>query len=157
MSSVIRTLHLGLNLHGAGGHSAAWRWPGTNPSAFFDIGHYVRAAKIAERGLLDAVFLADTPAVPFDITRQPPLNGLEPTLVLSVIARETTRIGLIATASTTYNEPYNLARRFQSLDVITWRPSRLECGYDIQPSDGSKLWWSPDRTRRALQARRGVR
>lgn len=119
MSSVIRTLHLGLNLHGAGGHSAAWRWPGTNPSAFFDIGHYVRAAKIAERGLLDAVFLADTPAVPFDITRQPPLNGLEPTLVLSVIARETTRIGLIATASTTYNEPYNLARRFQSLDVIS--------------------------------------
>ncbi|MGY4498128.1 hypothetical protein ACVWYH_002059 [Bradyrhizobium sp. GM24.11] len=60
MSSVIRTLHLGLNLHGAGGHAAAWRWPGTNPSAFFDIGHYVRAAKIAERGL-DAVFLADTP------------------------------------------------------------------------------------------------
>lgn len=119
MSSVIRTLHLGLNLHGAGGHSAAWRWPGTNPSAFFDIEHYVRAAKIAERGLLDAVFLADTPAVPFDITRQPPLNGLEPMLVLSVIARETTRIGLIATASTTYNEPYNLARRFQSLDVIS--------------------------------------
>ncbi|MDF0497214.1 NtaA/DmoA family FMN-dependent monooxygenase [Bradyrhizobium yuanmingense] len=119
MSSVVRTLHLGLNLHGAGGHSAAWRWPGTNPSAFFDIEHYVRAAKIAERGLFDAVFLADTPAISYDITRQPPLNGLEPTLVLSVIARETTRIGLIATASTTYNEPYNLARRFLSLDVIS--------------------------------------
>ncbi|WP_271520500.1 NtaA/DmoA family FMN-dependent monooxygenase [Bradyrhizobium sp. CCBAU 53380] len=112
-------LHIGLNLHGAGGHSAAWRWPGTNPSAFFDIEHYVRAAKLAEHGLLDAVFLADTPAISFDITHQPPLNGLEPTLVLAVIARETQRIGLIATASTTYNDPYNLARRFQSLDVIS--------------------------------------
>ncbi|OAF16559.1 nitrilotriacetate monooxygenase [Bradyrhizobium centrolobii] len=119
MSSATRTLHLGLNLHGAGGHAAAWRRPGTNPSAFFDIEHYLRAAKVAERGLLDAVFLADTPAIPFDITRRPPLNGLEPTLVLTVIARETRHIGLIATASTTYNEPYNLARRFQSLDVIS--------------------------------------
>ncbi|RXH38004.1 nitrilotriacetate monooxygenase [Bradyrhizobium nanningense] len=119
MSSGSSMLHLGLNLHGAGGHSAAWRWPGTNPSAFFDIEHYVRAAKLAEQGLLDAVFLADTPAISFDITHQPPLNGLEPTLVLAVIARETKRIGLIATASTTYNDPYNLARRFQSLDVIS--------------------------------------
>lgn len=119
MSSAIRTLHLGLNLHGAGGHAAAWRWPSTNPSAFFDIEHYLRAAKVAERGLLDAVFLADTPAISWDITRRPPLNGLEPTLVLTVIARETKHIGLIATASTTYNEPYNLARRFQSLDVIS--------------------------------------
>ncbi|RZN08289.1 nitrilotriacetate monooxygenase [Bradyrhizobium genosp. SA-3] len=119
MSSVNPMLHIGLNLHGAGGHSAAWRWPGTNPSAFFDIEHYVRAAKLAEHGLLDAVFLADTPAINSDITRQPPLNGLEPTLALTVIARETERIGLIATASTTYNEPYNLARRFQSLDVIS--------------------------------------
>ncbi|MBB4424016.1 FMN-dependent oxidoreductase (nitrilotriacetate monooxygenase family) [Bradyrhizobium sp. CIR48] len=119
MSSGNSMLHLGLNLHGAGGHFAAWRWPGTNPSAFFDIEHYVRTAKIAERGLLDAVFLADTPAISSDITHQPPLNGLEPTLVLAVIARETERIGLIATASTTYNEPYNLARRFQSLDVIS--------------------------------------
>ncbi|MGY3390240.1 FMN-dependent oxidoreductase (nitrilotriacetate monooxygenase family) [Bradyrhizobium sp. USDA 3311] len=114
-----RTLHIGLNLHGAGGHSASWRRPGTNPSAFFDIEHYVRAAKVAETGLLNAVFLADTPAIPSDITRQPPLNGLEPTLVLATIARETKHIGLIATASTTYNDPYNLARRFQSLDVIS--------------------------------------
>ncbi|WP_144630539.1 NtaA/DmoA family FMN-dependent monooxygenase [Bordetella genomosp. 13] len=114
-----RELHLGVNLHGAGGHAAAWRWPGTNPNAFYDIEHYVRAAKVAERGLLDAVFLADRPAIPWDLTRQPPTNGLEPTLVLATIARETSRIGLIGTASTTYNEPYNLARRFQSLDVIS--------------------------------------
>ncbi|WP_456802621.1 LLM class flavin-dependent oxidoreductase [Bradyrhizobium sp. USDA 4474] len=59
------------------------------------------------------------PAISFDITHQPPLNGLEPTLVLAAIARETKRIGLIAAASTTYNDPYNLARRFQSLDVIS--------------------------------------
>jgi FMN-dependent oxidoreductase (nitrilotriacetate monooxygenase family) len=114
-----RELHLGVNLHGAGGHAAAWRWPGTNPSAFFDIEHYVRGAKVAERGLFDAVFLADRPSLPGDITRQPPTNGLEPTLVLSIIARETRYIGLIGTASTTYNEPYNLARRFLSLDVIS--------------------------------------
>jgi len=117
--STQRELHLGVNLHGAGGHAAAWRWPGTNPNAFFDIEHYVRAAKVAERGRLDAVFLADRPSIPWDISRQPPTNGLEPTLVLTAIARETRHIGLIGTASTTYNEPFNLARRFQSLDVIS--------------------------------------
>ncbi|MDA9391849.1 nitrilotriacetate monooxygenase [Bradyrhizobium ottawaense] len=119
MSPTTRTLHLGLNLLGAGGHAASWRWPGTNPSAFFDIEHYVRAAKVAERGLLDAVFLADVPAISLDIARQPPVHGLEPTLILTVIARETRHIGVIGSASTTYNEPYNLARRFQSLDVIS--------------------------------------
>lgn len=119
MSSATRALHLGLNLLGAGGHAAAWRWPHTNPDAFFDIEHYVRAAKVAERGLLDTVFLADTPAAPSDITRQPPVHGLEPTLIHTAIARATKYIGLIASASSTYNDPYNLARRFQSLDVIS--------------------------------------
>ncbi|MFE3279937.1 NtaA/DmoA family FMN-dependent monooxygenase [Nocardia sp. NPDC059239] len=119
MSSATNSLHLGVNLLGAGGHAASWRWPSTNPSAVFDIDHYVRAATVAERGLLDAVFLADTPSISTQDTHHPPVHGLEPTLVLTAIARATEHIGLIGSASTTYNEPYNLARRFQSLDVIS--------------------------------------
>ncbi len=108
-----------LNLHGAGGHAASWRWPGNPAGAFFDIEHYVKCAKLAENARLDAVFLADTPAINPDISRVHPLNGLEPTINLAVIARETRHIGLIGSASTTYNEPYNLARRFQSLDIVS--------------------------------------
>jgi FMN-dependent oxidoreductase (nitrilotriacetate monooxygenase family) len=85
------------------------------PAHFFDVGHYVNVAKIAERGKFDAIFLADIPAVTDRIDYRPFLS-MEPTIVLATVAAATTHIGLIATASTTYNEPYNIARRFATLD-----------------------------------------
>ncbi|MFD7862825.1 NtaA/DmoA family FMN-dependent monooxygenase [Streptomyces sp. NPDC057682] len=115
-----RELHLNVNLLGGLGlHPAAWRWDAADPLSFLDIDAYVDAARTAERGLLDAVFLADSPGLVQDLAVGPPYNGLEPTLLLTAIARATERIGLIGTASTTYNEPYNIARRFLGVDLIS--------------------------------------
>ena len=75
----------------------------------------MRVARIAERGKLDAIFLADTPAITDRIDYRS-FMSLEPTIVLATVAASTTHVGLIATASTTYNEPYNIARRFATLD-----------------------------------------
>src|SRR5712691_3167130 len=110
-----RQLHLNVNLLHSGVYASAWRLPESDPRACFDVGHYVRVARIAERGKLDAIFLADTPAVTDRIDYRPFLS-MEPTIVLATIAASTSHIGLIATASTTYNEPYNIARRFATLD-----------------------------------------
>jgi FMN-dependent oxidoreductase (nitrilotriacetate monooxygenase family) len=113
-----RQLHLNVNALNAGVYASAWRWPGSDPQAFADIGHYVRIAQLAERGRFDALFLADTPALKDRIDLRP-FNALEPTVVLAAVAATTQRLGLIATASTSYNEPYNVARRFATLDLIS--------------------------------------
>lgn len=110
-----RQLHLNVNLLHSGVYASAWRLPDSNPGAFFDVSHYIDVAKIAERGKFDAIFLADTPAVTDRIDLRPFLS-MEPTIVLASVAAATSHIGLIATASTTYNEPYNIARRFATLD-----------------------------------------
>lgn len=110
-----RQLHLNLNFMNAGSYSSAWRWPESLPTDFIDLDFFVRHAQIAERGTFDAIFLADNPALP-DRPDLRPFQALEPTIVLATIAAATSHIGLIATLSTTYNEPYNVARRFASLD-----------------------------------------
>jgi FMN-dependent oxidoreductase (nitrilotriacetate monooxygenase family) len=116
---VSRTLlHLNAFLINTGHHEASWRLPESDPCSSTSIAHYTRLAQIAERGRLDSVFFADSPSLWGDIGRRPS-GSLEPTVVLAALAAATTRIGLIATASTTYNEPYNLARRFASLDHLS--------------------------------------
>jgi FMN-dependent oxidoreductase (nitrilotriacetate monooxygenase family) len=121
-----RKLHLNVNLLHSGVYPSAWRLPDSRPDAFVDIDHYVRAARVAERGKLDAIFLADTPAIN-DRIEYRPFMALEPTIVLTSVAAATTHVGLIATASTSYNEPYNLARRFATLDLV----SRGRVGWNV--------------------------
>lgn len=111
-------LHLNAFLMGVGHHEAAWRLPESDPFARTSIDHYKELARIAERGKLDSLFLADSPMLWNSIGRRPS-GTLEPTVLLTVLASVTKHIGLIATASTTYNEPYNLARRFATLDLIS--------------------------------------
>jgi FMN-dependent oxidoreductase (nitrilotriacetate monooxygenase family) len=113
-----RQLHLNVNLLHSGVYASAWRLPESDPNACFDVGHYIRVAQIAERGKLDAIFLADTPAITDRIDYRP-FQSMEPTIVLAMVAAATRHIGLIATASTTYNEPYNIARRFATLDLAS--------------------------------------
>jgi FMN-dependent oxidoreductase (nitrilotriacetate monooxygenase family) len=113
-----RHLHLNAFLMTVGHHEAAWRLPESDPFAHVDVRHYTNLARIAERGKLDSLFLADSPVLWNSIGRRP-AGGLEPTVLLTALAAATSHIGLIATASTTYNEPYNLARRFASLDHIS--------------------------------------
>ncbi|MDH3027332.1 LLM class flavin-dependent oxidoreductase [Methylobacterium fujisawaense] len=121
-----RQLHLNVNVLHAGVYPSAWRLPQSQPDAFLDLDHFVRVARIAERGKLDAVFLADTPAINDRIDHRP-FNALEPTVLLAALATATRHVGLVATASTTYNEPFNLARRFASLDLV----SRGRAGWNV--------------------------
>jgi FMN-dependent oxidoreductase (nitrilotriacetate monooxygenase family) len=113
-----KQLHLNLFIHGRGHHEAAWRHPSASPRALTDIRYYTDLARTAESGLFDSVFLADTLAIGEDVARAP-RAWLEPITVLAALAVTTGRIGLIATCSTTYTEPYNLARQFASLDHMS--------------------------------------
>lgn len=118
MSEHNRPLHLNAFLMGVGHHEAAWRLPESDPAATSSLDHYVNLARIAERGTFDSVFLADTPALRVDVGQRP-ATALEPTVLLAALATATERIGLIATSSTTYDEPYNTACRFATLDHVS--------------------------------------
>lgn len=113
-----RQLHLNINILNSGFHGASWRAKTGVPDAFISVDHYVRTAKIAERGKLDAVFLADGLSVT-DTPDYRPFLALEPTIIQATVAAHTSHIGLIVTASSTFNDPFNLARRLASLDLAS--------------------------------------
>ena len=113
-----RPLHFNAFLMSCGHHEAAWRLKDSDPFANLDLGHWTKLAQLAERGTFDSVFLADAPAL-WGNAEHRPGGALEPTLLLTALAGVTNHVGLIATASTTYNDPFNLARRFASLDHIS--------------------------------------
>ncbi|MFC5745832.1 LLM class flavin-dependent oxidoreductase [Actinomadura rugatobispora] len=112
-----RRLHVNLHLDQAGHHIAAWRRNGHDLSRYDDITYDIELVRLAERGLLDSIFIADAPMLLHNARYRVPF--LEPITLLAAYAVATSRIGLIATASTTYFEPYNLARQFASLDRIS--------------------------------------
>jgi FMN-dependent oxidoreductase (nitrilotriacetate monooxygenase family) len=113
-----RDLHLNLFIHSRGHHEASWRSPLSSPLSLTDIRYYTDLAQRAEAGLFDSVFLADQLALGDDAS-QAARSWLEPVTVLAAMAVVTNRIGLIGTCSTTYTEPFNLARQFGSLDHIS--------------------------------------
>lgn len=121
-----RELHLNLFVYPGGHHEAAWRHHASDPSRILDIDFYQDLARRAEAATFDGIFFADGPALA-DNVRYASRFRLEPFTWLSAIAAVTSRIGLIATASTTYSEPYNLARLFASLDHL----SRGRAGWNI--------------------------
>ena len=127
-----RQLHLNAFIMPNGHHEAAWRHPSTRPEQALTLQHYVDIARTAERGRLDSVFLADTVALA-DNVRHNSHSAFEPLTLLSALAASTEHVGLIATASTTYNHPYTLARAFASLDHL----SGGRAGWNIVTS-GSK-------------------
>ncbi|MET0251029.1 MAG: NtaA/DmoA family FMN-dependent monooxygenase, partial [Novosphingobium sp.] len=118
MSRAARQMSIGMNILGHGGHGAAWRLAEAPPQACLDIAYYQNIARISERGTLDAIFLADGPQLNGSVASQP-AGRLEPTVLLTAVALATSHIGVIATCSTSYNHPFNLARRLQSLDHIS--------------------------------------
>lgn len=110
-------LHLNAFVMGVGHHEAAWRLPRTNPRDVTDLAHYAHIARVAEAGKLDSLFLADGLAL--GKVEHNAVGGLEPLTLLSALAAVTEKIGLIATVSTTYNEPFHVARKFASLDHLS--------------------------------------
>ncbi|MBK1787480.1 LLM class flavin-dependent oxidoreductase [Prauserella sp. ASG 168] len=104
---------------GLGMHLGAWRHREGAATDYLDLDYYTEIAKVAEDAKLHAVFLSDTLALSEENLQRPNLGALDPVVVLSALAASTSRIGLIATSSTTFNEPYNLARRLASLDQLS--------------------------------------
>ena len=113
-----RLLHLNANIIPSGRHDAAWRRPGEQTSVV-DLEGFKTIARIAERGTLDALFLADHPALDEENAAIRPWQALDPTILLAALAEATDRIGLVGTASTTFDHPYHIARRFASLDHVS--------------------------------------
>ena len=121
--SVQRQLKLGAFMRPVSIHTGAWRYPGAFPDANFNFGHMKRFIAKLEAGKFDAFFMADHLAVlnmPVNaLKRSHTVTSFEPFTLLSALAAVTEHIGLMATASTTYDEPYHIARRFASLDHIS--------------------------------------
>ncbi|MFT3804736.1 MAG: LLM class flavin-dependent oxidoreductase [Burkholderiaceae bacterium] len=118
-----RQLHLGAFMRPVGIHTAWWRMPGAWPDANFNLSHLVTLIRKLESARFDAFFMADhlallNLAMPA-LRRSATVTSFEPLTLLSALAMVTERIGLVATASTTFDEPYHIARRFASLDHIS--------------------------------------
>ena len=117
-------LRLGAFFNPTGHHVASWRHPQSQADAGINFEHYVEIAQTAERAKMDMVFLADNISVreahPEALARSAQyIANMEPITLLSALAAVTSRIGLVATASTSYNEPYHVARKFASIDHIS--------------------------------------
>ena len=119
-------MRIGMSLRGHGYHLAAWRHPDVPADASVCIDHYVRTVQAAERGKCDLIFFADGIGIrERDVPRGAlsrqgrDIVDLDPLTLLPALAMVTRHIGLVTTASTTYNEPYHIARKFASLDLIS--------------------------------------
>ena len=118
-------LHLGAFLYPTGHHIAAWRHPHASADAGSNFAHYVQLAQAAEAAKFDLIFLADGSGTRGDDaqflsrTAHSYVAQFEPITLLSALAAITRRIGLVGTASTSFNEPYHIARKFASLDHIS--------------------------------------
>ncbi|MCM3080679.1 LLM class flavin-dependent oxidoreductase [Brevibacillus invocatus] len=134
-----RQLKFGALIHGVGGHISGWRHPEIEPDASVNLSFYIAQALKAEAGKFDLVFIADglyinEKSIPHF------LNRFEPLTILSALAAVTERIGLVGTVSTSYSEPFTVARQFASLDHI----SQGRAGWNVvtSPLEGSALNFS---------------
>lgn len=131
MGKSTKQAHFNVFVRISGHHAGGWRHPESEPHRDLDIDKYIELARIAEQGLLDSLFMADNYS---GLGRR-----LEPFTLLSALSSVTTRIGLVGTVSTTYNEPFHVARKFASLDHI----SKGRAGWNIvtghSPADGDNI------------------
>lgn len=120
-----RLMKLGLSMRYLGYHAAAWRHPQVDPAGASRFQHFVQVAQAAEAAKFDMVFLADGIGLRAEdnpkgsLSRSAQNAELEPLTLLAALAPMTKHIGLVATASTTYNEPFHIARKYASLDQIS--------------------------------------
>lgn len=131
-----RKIHFGALIHGVGGHISLWRHPKVKSNQSVSLEYYIQQAKLAEIANFDFIFIADglfinEKSIPHF------LNRFEPITILSSLATVTKNIGLVGTVSTTYSEPYNVARQFASLDQI----SKGRAGWNVvtTPLEGAAL------------------
>ena len=109
-------MHFG---NGYGSQPGAWRMSGVDPTSYTNFDNQVRYAQAAERGKFQFLFVPDFPALKGDIEAEAPQITIDPMMTLAAVARETKRIGLVATGTATFSEPYGLARQFKALDLMS--------------------------------------
>jgi FMN-dependent oxidoreductase (nitrilotriacetate monooxygenase family) len=114
-----RPLHFNAFVYPNGYHESAWRVVGDDVRGVLGLPYYAEIGRIAERGLMDSVFLADDIAIPEYRVTHLPQTWFDPIAVLSAVAAVTERVGLVGTGSTTYSKPWDLARRFATLDHLS--------------------------------------
>ena len=113
-----RQLHFNVHVTSGGNHEAAWRHPRSAPVRLATLDYHRQIAAIAERGKLDAIFYGDSPQLS-DNVRYRPQESLDPIALHGALSTVTRDIGLAATVSTSFNEPYNVARKIASLDQLS--------------------------------------
>ena len=130
-----RQLKLGAFLMATGHHVAAWRHKDVPANAGLDFKHYKHLAQVAEAAKFDALFVADSVAAPTDVSASHMARSdhFEPLTLMSALSAVTEHIGLICTATTSYNEPYHVARKFASLDHL----SGGRAGWNLVTSDAA--------------------
>jgi FMN-dependent oxidoreductase (nitrilotriacetate monooxygenase family) len=137
-----RQIHLGLFLLSTGHHIAGWRAPDSWAGMPMDVRAYVEVARRAEAACFDMLFLADNNCVPQTdwpaVRRTTREHILEPIALLSALSMVTERIGLVATGSTTYSEPYQVARGFGTLDHL----SGGRAGWNIVTTSNANEAWN---------------
>ncbi|MFT4149152.1 MAG: NtaA/DmoA family FMN-dependent monooxygenase [Paracoccaceae bacterium] len=112
-------VRLGVNVLASGRHDAAWKTLPDAATLSTDIDAFVRIAKVAERGRIDALFLADGPGGLVEESFNRPWRALEPVSLLSALSQQTSHIGLVATTSTIFGHPYAVARQIATLDHVS--------------------------------------
>ncbi|MEW5422179.1 LLM class flavin-dependent oxidoreductase [Amorphus sp. 3PC139-8] len=119
-----KQMKLGLLLNAVGFHIAAWRHPDARPDLASRLERYIDITQTAERGKFDLVFLADSAAMHHShnyevMAKMSPFYQMEPVSLLSALAPVTERIGLVGSITTTYNEPFHIARKMATLDHVS--------------------------------------
>ncbi|MGO4319504.1 NtaA/DmoA family FMN-dependent monooxygenase [Agrobacterium sp. MCAB5] len=115
-----RKMMIGMHFgNGYGSQPGAWRMAGVDPLNYTNFDSQVRYAQAAERGKFQFLFMPDFPVLTGNVETEAPMINIDPMMTLAAVARGTERIGLVATGSTTFTEPYNLARQFKALDLMS--------------------------------------
>lgn len=157
-----RKLKLGLFIRPSGHHIASWRHPDAPADANVNFSHFVEMAQIAERGLLDMLFSADQHTIwtvtESAIDRVHYSNWMEPFTLLSALSAHTNNIGLVCTASTTFEQPYTIARKFATLDLISGGRSGWNVVTSSNPTEAQNFGAQPhlERTERYKRGREFV-
>lgn len=118
MSRKTRKLNLNVGINTTGYLPAAWKYRTGDRHDIYDPDYYRRLTELAHRGLFDAVFFSDHPAMMTDPNSRP-FHTIDPLILCTALAAQVPDIGFVATMSSTYNSPYNLARRTQSTDITS--------------------------------------
>ncbi len=123
MDKSVRQIKLGMFLRPAGHHVAAWRHPEADADAGFNFERFIKTAQLAESGLFDMLFMADTSGVPIEslegASATAYVTWIEPFTTMVALAGVTKNIGLVCTSSTSFEQPYSIARKFASLDLVS--------------------------------------